>query len=47
MGTVIEISQPAEDMVNVESSYKLNENIIEALKGTFAASLEYIGGQKP
>ena len=43
----IEISQPAEDMVNVESSYKLNENIIEALKGTFAASLEYIGGQKP
>lgn len=43
----IEISQPAEDMVNVEASYKLNENIIEALKDTFAASLEYIGGQKP
>lgn len=43
----IEISQPAEDMGNVEASYKLNENIIEALKGTLASSIEYIGGQKP
>ena len=41
---VIEISQPAEDADNIEESYKLNENIIKVLKGTFAASLEYTGG---
>ncbi len=41
---VVEISQPVSDAANIEASYKLNESIIEAIKGTLTASLEQIGG---
>lgn len=40
----IEIFQPDSDAADIEEAYELNESIIETIKGTFAASAEYIGG---